>query len=506
MKNLKVRFLFVFLFGTSFSVPNVISAFNAGTIIEVISVSPDKKTKKTKDGGIKGSVEITKSDEISLVVSADGPTKSDAIAMALRSAIEQAFGTFVSANTTILNDELVKDEIATITSGNIKGYKELSSSTLPNGNTSVSLQAVVSIGKLISYSQSHGSSAEFAGQQFMMQKRMLDLNAKNEKAAIENLLEEFLAVKHTFYNYNMTVGTPIKIELKRPRRENESFRVKEYEIKGRTGLYKATLPDDSKETPLFVAGLTSSDEDNYLISLTIEVQTTENFKHFAEKFVGIWKTLALSKEEVNLYKESNFKLYELDYFRMVQKINYNDHHSMWNEIERDEVFFRTDAMNRVSGQIVENLQQPELVLLKKTSDVEKSLDPFAVKCHISLGCCNPLIWRGRIDDPSSLKYAIKRHSESSQTWSFFPFDQRSNFRDRERNFPFVLYMDQWNLKGAQIYGVYICSEDELEKIVGFEFYDPKAGRKTINSNSKKEEKSSNSKSEKRKRNSRSDWQ
>ena len=32
--------------------------------------------------------------------------------MALRSAIEQAFGTFVSANTTILNDEVVKDEIA----------------------------------------------------------------------------------------------------------------------------------------------------------------------------------------------------------------------------------------------------------------------------------------------------------------------------------------------------------------------------------------------------------
>ena len=64
---------------------------------------------------------------VSLVVSGEGPTKMEATSAALRSAIEQAFGTFVSANTTILNDELVENEIATVSSGNIESYEEISS-------------------------------------------------------------------------------------------------------------------------------------------------------------------------------------------------------------------------------------------------------------------------------------------------------------------------------------------------------------------------------------------
>ena len=59
---------------------------------------------------------------IRLTVSGEGATKEEATANALRSAIEQAFGTFVSANTQILNDDIVKDEIATISSGNIQEY------------------------------------------------------------------------------------------------------------------------------------------------------------------------------------------------------------------------------------------------------------------------------------------------------------------------------------------------------------------------------------------------
>ena len=64
-----------------------------------------------------------RNDEVTLVVSADGATKEEATKVALRSAIEQAYGTFVSANTTILNDEMVKDEIVTLSTGNVKTYQ-----------------------------------------------------------------------------------------------------------------------------------------------------------------------------------------------------------------------------------------------------------------------------------------------------------------------------------------------------------------------------------------------
>ena len=44
---------------------------------------------------------------VSLVVVGEGASKEEAVQSALRSAIEQSYGAFVSSNTTILNDELV---------------------------------------------------------------------------------------------------------------------------------------------------------------------------------------------------------------------------------------------------------------------------------------------------------------------------------------------------------------------------------------------------------------
>lgn len=127
-------------------------------------------------------------DEITLVVSADGTTKEEATKLALRSAIEQAYGTFVSANTTLLNDELVKDEIVTVSSGNVKEYKEIASNVMPDGKTFVTLQATVCISKLVSYAQSKGAETEFAGATFAMNMKMKELNKQNEMKALQNLL------------------------------------------------------------------------------------------------------------------------------------------------------------------------------------------------------------------------------------------------------------------------------------------------------------------------------
>ncbi len=104
--------------------------------------------------------------EVSLVVTGEGATKEEATNNALRSAVEQAFGVFVSANTEILNDEIVKDEIATLSSGNVKSFEIISYSELPSGSKKIALNATVSIGHLIEYSKNHGSKAEFSGAVF----------------------------------------------------------------------------------------------------------------------------------------------------------------------------------------------------------------------------------------------------------------------------------------------------------------------------------------------------
>lgn len=143
-------------------------------------------------------------DEVTLVVSADGPTKDEATKIALRSAIEQAYGTFVSANTTILNDELVKDEIVTVTNGNIKNYEEISSNIV-NGKTYITLKATVCISKLVSYAQSKGVETEFAGATFAMNMKMKELNKQNELKALKNLAVQVKELLPYSFNAEITI-------------------------------------------------------------------------------------------------------------------------------------------------------------------------------------------------------------------------------------------------------------------------------------------------------------
>lgn len=145
--------------------------------------------------------------EITLTVSSDGPTKEDATKNALRTAIEQAFGAFVSANTTILNDELVKDEIVTVSNGSIKDYKEISAIQTDNGNHFVTLTATVSLPNLITYAKSHGSECEFAGNTFALNEKIRDLQYCNAEKILDNLKETVLHTKHMF-DYNIILNEP----------------------------------------------------------------------------------------------------------------------------------------------------------------------------------------------------------------------------------------------------------------------------------------------------------
>ncbi len=146
-------------------------------------------------------------EEVTLVVSGDGATKEEATHVALRSAIEQAYGCFVSANTEILNDSLVKDEIVTVTSGSISSYDELNVTELDSVLISVTLRATVSVNKLISYAKSKGSSCELSGALLTQEKRMLEMNIANTKKALNHLftlVNEFVG-KNDIWTYTLDI-------------------------------------------------------------------------------------------------------------------------------------------------------------------------------------------------------------------------------------------------------------------------------------------------------------
>ncbi len=241
-------------------------------------------------------------DDVTLVVSGDGVNKEEATNVALRSAIEQVYGTFVSANTSIVNDELTKDEIVTISSGNIKSYEEIESLSTDN-KTIVTLQATVSISKLVNYAKSKGASAEFAGSTFGMNMKMKELNRKNELAALDNLLVQVKAFLPGLFKRNMVLEEP-----KLPDDDFERLNTLDY---GAERFYRyakgdATVVKRKQETvrSQLAQWLKSN---SYLVTMKITYTANDNTQQLLEYILKTLNAISLSSEELEEYQKVGLK-------------------------------------------------------------------------------------------------------------------------------------------------------------------------------------------------------
>ena len=142
--------------------------------------------------------------DIVLTVTSDGATKEQAVKNALREAVEQTYGVFVSGNTSIFNDELIGDEIATVSSGNIKKYTEVAYSHVGDNHT-VTLTVTVSTGKLISYAKSKGAECELDGASMFADIQLQVLYRNNEEKLFENLITELDGLFSQGYDYELEV-------------------------------------------------------------------------------------------------------------------------------------------------------------------------------------------------------------------------------------------------------------------------------------------------------------
>jgi len=143
-----------------------------------------------------------------ITVSGSGKTQDEAKQNALRNAIEQAFGTFISSNTQILNDELVKDEIVSVSSGNIQEYTVLSEVQTPDGYWTKTVKAKVAIDKLTSFCESKGVNVEFNGSLFALNIKQQMLNEQNELKSIENMRIVLKEILNQSFNYVISTSQP----------------------------------------------------------------------------------------------------------------------------------------------------------------------------------------------------------------------------------------------------------------------------------------------------------
>jgi hypothetical protein len=213
----------------------------------------------------------TDSKDVSITSSGSGKNLEDAKQAALRSATEQAFGAFISSKTEMFNDQVVADQMASVSSGNIKSYEVLNESQLPDGSWGVTLKALVSVDQLTSFVEAKGIAIEIKGGMFALNIKQQLLNEQGEiKAVCEmvGLLHEPMQIS---FDYVIKSGDP------------------------------KSLDAESK---------------NWEIPLVVTATTNKNIDFCANYCVKTLAALSLSSEEVTSYQSLNKAVFPV-------VINYN---------------------------------------------------------------------------------------------------------------------------------------------------------------------------------------
>lgn len=234
---------------------------------------------------------------VTLTVSGQGKTQDEAKQNALRNAIEQAFGAFISSKTEVLNDDLVKDEIVSISNGNIQKFEVISEVLIPDGGYATSLKATVSVTKLTSFVESKGIVAEFKGNLFSFNIKQKILNEQSEILAIKNMMSICSDLLLNSFDYQINVQSPIS---------------------------------------------NSQDNQKWFVPVFIEVKTNQNIEILNAFLFKTITQISMSKDEITDYLTLGKKIYNINlynnhsfngiFLRTQNSQNlFNDLIDMWNK-------------------------------------------------------------------------------------------------------------------------------------------------------------------------------
>ena len=220
----------------------------------------------------------SESKDVTITTSGSGKTIEEAKQSALRSAIEQSFGAFISSKTEIFNDQIVADQMASVTSGNIKSFELLNQDQLPDGRWGVTLKAIVSVDKLTSFVQAKGIAIEVKGGMFALNIKQQLLNEQGEIKAVA----EMIGLLHE----------PMQISF-------------DYVIKSSD---PKSLDAESK---------------NWEIPLVVTATCNKNIDFCANYFKKTLAALSLSPSEVETYKSLNKQVFPVSVTYQNQTSTYN---------------------------------------------------------------------------------------------------------------------------------------------------------------------------------------
>ena len=205
--------------------------------------------------------------DVTIVASGSGATLEDAKQAALRSATEQAFGAFISSKTEMFNDVVVADQMASVSSGNIKSFDVLNQDQLPDGRWGVTLKAIVSVDKLTSFVQAKGISIEIKGGMFALNIKQQLLNEQGEIKAVAEMVGLLHEPMQIAFDYVIKSGDPKSVDA------------------------------ESK---------------NWEIPLTVTATCNKNMDFCANYFIKTLTALSLTAPEVETYKSLNKQVFPVN--------------------------------------------------------------------------------------------------------------------------------------------------------------------------------------------------
>lgn len=146
--------------------------------------------------------------KIKVTVIGSGATIEEAKENALRSALEQVSGVYFSAYTELINNKIIKDEIRSITSGNIIKYSVLSKNKI-DGKYFLTIKAIVSPNQFVDYIREKTNTTIFIdGDVYVANMKQKELDKKSENLAIQSLMEICENEIRKYYKYEVFSSSP----------------------------------------------------------------------------------------------------------------------------------------------------------------------------------------------------------------------------------------------------------------------------------------------------------
>jgi len=144
--------------------------------------------------------------EKKVITSGYGKNPDEALTQALRNAVEEAVGTYMTSTTRIENDDIIEDKILSLSRGFIKDFKKLSEMKV-EGETKVTVAVIVTKTQILETLKASGVKVEIKG-------GLLFAQVSQEKEQMEdeaNIIREYtknIPQEHPF-DYSLEYGTPV---------------------------------------------------------------------------------------------------------------------------------------------------------------------------------------------------------------------------------------------------------------------------------------------------------